>query len=111
MPAGTSGALRGVAAPRMRAQTWLFAFAIAGLVAATTVGFVLARADAEETVEGRAQRAAEQAAVAVTTAVDGALASLAGAPVLVGDDGEVDREAFEAYAGGLLAAVAKPTTG
>jgi serine phosphatase RsbU (regulator of sigma subunit) len=88
----------------MRAQTWLFTFAIVGLVVATVVGFVLARADAEASVEGRAQRAADQAAVAVATAVDGALASLAGAPVLVGDDGEVDREAFDAYAGGLLAA-------
>lgn len=88
----------------MRAQTWLFTFAIVGLVVATVVGVVLARADAEESVDGRAQRAADQAAVAVTSAVEGALASLAGAPVLVGEDGEVDRDAFDAFAGGLLAA-------
>lgn len=104
MPArSVGGAQRGVAAPRRRAQTWLFTFAILGLVAATVVGHLLARADAEDTVDARAQRAADQAAVAVTSAVDSALASLAGAPVLVGPDGGLDRAAFDAFAGGLLA--------
>jgi serine phosphatase RsbU (regulator of sigma subunit)/CHASE1-domain containing sensor protein len=103
MPDGAEvGAQSGGARWRRRAQSWLFTLAVLGTVAATVGGFLLARDDAEHAVEGRGQRAAEQAAVAVQAAIRTALSSLEGGGAVVAPDGTLDRQVFDAFAADLL---------
>src|SRR5687767_3798759 len=93
----------GAPLPRRRAQTLLFIFAIVGIAAATAVGFVLARADAQTAVEDEAGQAAQQAAGSIETTLATSIASIAGAGLAVGPEGDLDTAAFEGFAADLLA--------
>jgi CHASE1-domain containing sensor protein len=100
---GGSEVAGGSAPPRRRAQSLLFAVALLGLVAATVVGFLLARVDADDVVDDRADRAALQAAASVEASLATAMTSIAGAGVALDADGELDPATFQAFADDVLA--------
>jgi len=85
-----------------RVQRRLALLALLGVGVATSLGYLAAGRDEEQTVEQLADTLLGQASSATVGVVERASERLRGATVLVGEDGDVDRGTFEEFATDVL---------